>query len=119
MDRWSKKAKSCPRNFWTTPKYVRNTQVPGGQISPSEKYKNLSHPKLLQILFAMGILMKSQERNWGVPVAIWELWPCQYWPDRGSPDTHLTGINHQNKPWDDLGMPIHSQFVNIFHQQTT
>ena len=91
-------------------------QVPGGQISPSEKYKNLSHPKLLQILFAMGILMKSQERNWGVPVAIWELWPCQYWPDRGSPDTHLTGINHQNKPWDDLGMPIHSQFVNIFHQ---
>ena len=94
-------------------------QVPGGQISPSEKYKNLSHPKLLQILFAMGILMKSQERNWGVPVAIWELWPCQYWPDRGSPDTQLTGINHQNKPRDDLGMPIHSQFVNIFHQQTT
>ena len=57
----------CRANIIFLCQFGLDTQLPGGQISPSKKYKNLSHPKLLQILFAMGILMKSQERNWGVP----------------------------------------------------
>ena len=59
-------------------------QLPGGQISPSENYENLSRPLSLQIPIAMGILAKGQERNLGVPPPRSKLLPCIYWPDRGS-----------------------------------
>ena len=95
------------------------TQLPGGQISPNENYENLSRPLSLQIPIAMGILAKGQERNWGVPPPRSKLLPCIYWSDKGSPGIQLTDINPLDKLWNDLGMAIHSQFVNIFHKYTT
>ena len=85
------------------------TQLPGGQISPSENYENLSRPLSLQIPIVMGILSKEQERNWGVPPPRSELLPYIYWPDRGSTGIQLTDINPLGKLWNDLGMAIHSQ----------